>query len=318
MVNMSRLILAGVLGLAFSAGGAFAQNIQTDTTSTTMGSSQFGFVITASQLQTVMQAVNTPDCGAGRNPVTNLMVCSGFNTGASNDFERINALPGALTDSPFGVVDTVPNFACGATVDSFACFSLFENAFDQQGAQTAPNSTGFDLIGNINTDIDLGGAGTAGMPEGFIRFTLNPTGGFPPFGSATIDQFIDHTIDMGGGNDMVFQQRDATIGYNQPIPVIGGALSLVPFSISPSHQRNAVPDQTGMVSRMIIAQGPADGFGALDLDLTVNFPAGNFAGTDFPADSNGGSTGLGTFVTPGLNTGIDSGIVPGVDTIGFP
>lgn len=305
-MRITRIFTLGIVGLGLVASTAFAQNIQTNTTSTTVGSTQFGFVITPGQLATVMQAATPPTC---TGPVDN-SVCTSLGPdgtlGTSDDFQRINALPGTHTSSPIaGQVSSLSNFACGPTGSSNDCQGDFDNGGEIE--QTAPSFSGRQLVGNLNMDVNLGGEGFAGMPTGFMKFTLDPS-----TGAATIDQLIQHTV-----GDMTFQSRDATIGYGNLIPNIAGPLSLVAFTALDAGDGLPPSPGTGMVSRLLLNQGPnhGGGFGALNLDVTFNFPASSgdppgLPSNDFPRE--------GDFVTPGLNTGIDSRLIPGADVFGFP
>ncbi|GEM_PF-5986019 len=308
-MKIHRLFTLGILGAVLLAGTAFAQNINTDTTSTTVGSTQFGVVLNELDLQTIMQSSVALTCAG---PV-DARTCTPAGNGTSTAFVRVDALPGSFTDSPTGAVSSLPNFACGPTASSLNCALNLSVVGAPPGdqAQTAPNFTGRQLVGNIDTSITVGDGGTTvGMPDGFLNFTLNPA-----TGEATIDQFIDHSIDLGGGSMMVFQQRDATTG-GAPIGTIDDpALTLVAFTALdiPSLGLTTPIPATGMVSRTILNQGNADGFGGLNLDVSVNFP-GQGAGADFPLQ--------GTFVTPGLNTGINpaagSGFGPEFNGFAFP
>ncbi len=319
-MRIIRISTLGILGLSLVASTAFAQNISTNTTSTTVGSTQFGFVIGAAELATVMQATTAPTCTGPSNARVCTMPGADGTAGTGDDFVRINALPGSHTSNPFNRVDTLPNFACGPAVNSNSCtMNPPMSSPAGGGPQTAPNFDGRTLVGTISTDANLGGAGTAGMPTGFMRFTLNiPTTGAA---TATIDQLIQHTVELTGAvtpstGSMTFAQRDATIGLNNPIgtpgdaTTIGAPLTLVPFN--PAASSTGLPSATtGMVSRLALNQGNADGFGGLGLDMTVNFPLVGAVGTAFPA--------VGQFVTPGLNTGIDfTGNTIPSDNMGFP
>ncbi len=308
-MKIHRIMSTGVLGLALMGGTAFAQNIQTDTTSTTVGSTQFGFIVNSTNLETMMQvAAGTMTCDGGSpSNVCTPVVGNGFN----NSFVRLDQMPGSFTDSAFGDVSSEPNFACGATgLGGNDCGTLYVTSIGTGtgGPQTAPDfSLGNQLTGAISMNVDLGGAGTAGMPEGFMRFTMDPASN-----DTTIDQLIDHTVSLGGGSDMVFRQRDATIGYNNLFTddqmVLATAIlpandvTLVPFTSI--EDATTSPTETFMVSRLLLSQGNADGFGALDLDVTVNFPAGTLAAAEWPVP--------GQYSTPGLNTGI------GGNGFGFP
>jgi len=316
MKKLHQLLTIAILGSVLIPGMVFAQNINTDTTSTTVGSTQFGTVLTPVELQRVMQSSVALTC---TGPVDARVCTPGAAQGTSTAFVRVNQLPGSFTGSPTGTVSTNPNFACGPTGGGSPGCIILNGAFDfQQPSQTAPGGFGGSgpnqLVGNINTNINIGdGGATAGMPDGFVAFTMTPfvAGGSP----ATIDQFIDHTIDLGGGSLMVFEQRDATIGAGNLIPdtaLAGGPLALQTFATTFPNLAQQVPNaDIGMVSRTRITQGAADGFGALNLDGTFDFPASIFAGLDFP--------GQGTFVTPGLNTGINPvGFGPEFNGFAFP
>ncbi|MFY9270012.1 MAG: hypothetical protein WAO55_09730 [Candidatus Manganitrophaceae bacterium] len=310
----------GILGLSLVASTAFAQNISTNTTSTTVGSTQFGFVINAAGLGAVMQANAAPTCTGPSNNQVCTLVGADTIAGTGDDFVRVNALPGAHTSTPFNQISTLPNFACGPTATSNNCILNMNNTDGTGGPQTAPNFTGRTLVGTISTNANLGGDTTPGMPTGFMKFTLNVPGGGGA-ATATIDQLIQHTVELTGAvtpstGSMTFAQRDATIGLNNPIGTPGDAttiddvLTLVPFT--PSDTQTGLPSATtGMVSRLALDQGNADGFGALGLDMTVNFPLVGATGTGFPS--------VGQFVTPGLNTGIDftGNSIPN-DNMGFP
>ncbi|MBN4050104.1 hypothetical protein JYT17_00620, partial [Nitrospira defluvii] len=117
-MKLHRILLTGFLGVFLMAGSAFAQNINTNTSVTTLGSTQFGFEITGTQLETVMQAaVGSLDCGAGR--VAGAMTCNGVGDGTSTAFVRVDGMPGSFTDSPIpGEVWAAgeQNFACGRII----------------------------------------------------------------------------------------------------------------------------------------------------------------------------------------------------------
>ena len=306
-MKIHRLLTVGVLGGALLTGTAFAQNINTDTTSTTVGSTQFGQILSAANLATIMQSSVALTCTG-----TASRTCTPAGNGTNAAFVRVNALPGSFTDSPLGTVSALPNFACGQATTSLLCGANMSTlgALPGAQAQTAPNFTGRQLIGTINSNITVGdGGATPGMPDGFLAFTLDPV-----TGATTIDQFINHSIDLGGGSLMVFQQRDATTG-GALIPTIGAPLTLVAFTaLNVPSLGGATPlPALGMVSRTVVNQGNAGGFGGLNLDVTVRFP-GAGAGSDFPL--------TGTFVTPGLNTGINplggSGFGPEFNGFAFP
>jgi hypothetical protein len=242
-----------------------------------------------------MQSVTPLTCDARTGGVMN---CS------LDNFQKAPGLPGAFTSSPIPGVSAASNFACGPTTSSANCLSLLDRIDGGEiveNVQTAPHTDGRDLAGTLNSTIDLGGAETPGMPTGFISFILDPgTGG------ATIDQLVEQTVSLGDGSEMSFAIQNRTVGYNNPIDGL-----LVPFSSPDTFTFVPPPEGLGMVSAMSLNQGPAGGFGALDLDVTVNFPATMTGpGTDFPPS--------GAFLTPGLNTGIDSPLLSGPDSAGFP
>ncbi len=295
----------GILGVFLLSSSVFAQNISTETTSATIGSTQFGIVLTPENLGTFMQSTVSPSCAGPIDARICISLGADGLSGTSDDFVCLDSLPGSHTSSPFGTVSTEPNFACGPTSRSSECVTLMQNTNGTGGPQTAPDFTGRRLVGLIESDIVLGDGATAGMPDGFMRFTFDPA-----TSDATIDQLIDHRIDFGGGIGMDFQQRSATIGAGNLIPdPIGDPLSLVAFP-APDMVTAADMGDTGMISRMDLAQGTADGFGALTLDVTTHFPAGIPGKLAFPGE--------GMFVTPGLNTGVDSTLIPGADRVGFP
>ncbi|VAX33619.1 hypothetical protein MNBD_NITROSPIRAE01-2036 [hydrothermal vent metagenome] len=307
-MKLHRILLTGFLGVFLMAGSAFAQNIDTNTSVTTVGSTQFGFEITAGQLETVMQATAGSLGGTNCSRVGGLLECVGTADGTSTAYVRVDGMPGSFTDSPIPGVVWAPgeqNFACGRVVGGAgntpgggSCRSNFSLAATFTNTQTAPefgNGTDRDLVGIISVAVDMGSANEPGMPNGFMNFTMDPTNG-----EATIDQFIDHTVSLGD-NDMVFTQRDTS----------GTFTAGTDSGINPV----AVNGDLAMVSRMTLAQGGAgvgagNTFGGLTLDVTTNFPG------------NGTDPGQGEFVTPGLNTGQDpdptSGFGAEWDGFAFP
>jgi len=310
-MKIHHLLAVGILGGGLLVGTAFAQNINTDTTSTTVGSTQFGTVLAPLDLQQVMQSTVALTC---TGPVDARVCTPGAAQGTSTAFVRADQLPGSFTHSPTGTLSATPNFACGSlAVNSNDCQLTMTNINEALGdlQQTAPAfgvlGTARQLVGNINSNITIGdGGATAGMPDGFIAFTMDPA-----TSDTTIDQFITHSIDLGGSL-MVFNQRDATIGLGNTIPdPIGGTLTLLPFTSRNTQTLGAVVGgtqiPTNLVSRMTLAQGPADGFGGLNLDVSVNWQ-GELTTieeiTNLPFS--------GTFVTPGLNTGINPQPIFGV------
>ncbi len=78
---------------------------------------------------------------------------------------------------------------------------------------------------------------------------------------------------------MIFNQRDATIGAGNLIPdPIGGPLTLTPFSAVDTQDVGVVLPLLGLVSRTTLTQGPADGFGSLNL---VIFQVSSFLGQGY-------------------------------------
>jgi len=316
-MKLHRVLLTGFLGVFIMAGSAFAQNISTETSVTTVGSTQFGFEITAGQLETVMQAtIGSLTCTAR---VAGVMTCNGVTDNTSTAFVRVDGMPGSFTDSPIPGVVWAPgeqNFFCGRTGPTNPGGNVCRAAMGHQddgvnagGSLDTQTSPAFgagaarDLVGMINVAVNMGSSNEPGMPNGFMNFTLDPSNG-----EATIDQFIDHTVSLGD-NNMVFQQRDATVGalgnlpaaIGDPIPTLVGFVAGTTQDINPT----LIAGDLGMVSRVILDQGaagigPGNSFGALTIDVT----------TRFPGDGLGLSTG-GEFVTPGLNTGQDPSAASG-------
>jgi len=331
-MGIHKLVLPVLLGSVLLSGTAYSQQIQTNTSATTQGSTQFGYLPNGVDLGVFMQTTVAPTC---TTVSTNVQLCTsdgGTAVGDNDNFVRVDQMPGSFTDRPIKTISSNPNFACGRVASSTNCSDLNVPGnlsggliFLTSPGGVGPSGVGVtgpnQLIGNINTNINLGDAGaTAGMPDGFIAFMLDPAvaGG----SSATIDQFIDHSIDLGGGNIMVFQQREATIGAGNLIPDLAmsdpanNPLTLLPFLTTFANHTLALPAfDIGLVSRTMINQGAIDGFGALNLDETFNFPASQENGGLGP----GWFPTQGSFVTPGLNTGINAvGFGPEFDRFGFP
>lgn len=207
-MKISRLLALGTVGISLLAQAAFAQNIQTNTTSTTVGSTQFGFDITAAQLGTVMQASVAPTCDVRGTSAPGTMVCtSNGPTAAANDnYVKAVGMPGSFTGNPFKVVWTTADMGCG-----FPCLagngSLAANGGNNP--QTAPDFDGTrTLTGPLTSTVDLG-LGTVATDElhgaGHITFTLNPA-----TGAATIDQQVVQNINAPGGLQIAFTGTDAT------------------------------------------------------------------------------------------------------------
>lgn len=267
-----RFLSGGVLIFCLLTKVAFGQNIQTNTASTTVGSRTFGFDITPSQLQTVMQSASLPDCGTGRG-ADGVMTCT------LGNYVKAPGMPGSFTGNPFKRVWSEADFGCGNPCGTFG------------GAdpQTAPE--GFEgpntLSGTITSTVDLGLGSAPGDPfhaAGHVTFVMDPS-----TMSASIDQQILQEIDTGSGLTIAFTETDS-------------ALSFTPIADSDVDRFTGPVD---MITGMILTQGggPASGT-PFHLGLTIpfeygggeNFRSGNgFTGSDFPPHQ--------AFVTPGLNTG---------------
>jgi hypothetical protein len=263
-----------MLALGLAAGTAWGQNISTSTTSSTVGSTTFGFVPTVGNITTFMQAtpgsVTCDSTGAVKTCTT-------------TNYQKVVGLPGSFTNSPNKVVSTTPDFACGPGIASAGvCPGL---NIDPQTA--GPDTTTRQITGTLTSTITLGD-GLAGMPSGSISFTLDPSNG-----NATIDQLISQTVDMAG-QPMTFLQRDRTVGYGNPITG-----PLVPF-VAVQTAAGLPAGGTGLVSQTFLDQKGEGGFGALTTDVIVNFPvSGSNPGVLFPIPAS--------FLTPGLNTGVGDG-----------
>ena len=272
-MKLSRFLGFATLAIGLAAGTAWGQNISTTTNSTTVGSTTFGFVPTVGNINTFMQAQGVT-CDS----------TSAVKTCGTTNYVKVAGLPGAFTSSPIaGNVSATPDFACGITVpNAIACTGLNTNP------QTAgPDTTTRSLTGVLTSSVDLGD-GLAGMPDGSITFTLDPSNG-----NATIDQLITQTVDLNG-SPMVFLQKDRTVGYRNPITG-----PLVPFVATQSGTLlPTAATGTGLVSELFLDQGGT--FGSLKTDVTVNFPVfGSDLGVLFPTPQS--------FLTPGLNTGTGNG-----------
>ena len=345
-------LIVGLLGVFVLAGTAFGQNIQTNTTATTMGSTQFGFDVDQEFVEIIMEldtaAAGNLSCDTRSGGV---MTCSSTGSDAANpdstDFVRLDGLPGSFTDSARpgvinGMTGTGPgrtgvalvNFACGPNGgNADNCPNLHTNSV----AFTGPDSLNRDFIGTLVNSVSFGtGATTA--PNGFSSFTLSEDGANPGLFLGSIDQFIDSTVSLGGTQNMVFRQRDATIGTDLSGDLASASQTdATAAAVIPSFVTN--PDRgvmnvgsaprTGpgnctffflqcepinMTSRVSIDQdGAADpqgNFGGMNLDVQVRF-IGN---TDSPIPGNSSQPDSGDFLTPGLNTGINPNAASGFGT----
>jgi hypothetical protein len=270
-----RSLITGVLGALLCAAPVLAQNIQTSTNSTTVGSQSFGFAITPQQLQTVMQSASPLNCGSGRS-------ASGSMTCTTNNFSKAEGMPGSFTGNPFKIVWDQADFGCGAPCGT------------NGGAdpQTAPAFSGPNtLAGVIRSDVNLG-LGTlptdAFHIEGHLRFTLDPSSK-----EASIDQAITQRITSPEGFIMDFATKDVAASFK------AGTDSAI-FSFS-----GPVNMTTGMTLSQKGELGP-NAPGAFVLDVTTPF----VYGVPFNASSAGASGSTfpfpEEFFTPGLNTQPDN------------
>ncbi|MBI3804440.1 MAG: hypothetical protein HY282_11835 [Nitrospirae bacterium] len=278
-MRINRLLTLGAMGVFLLSGAAFAQNIQTNTTSTTVGSTTFGFAITAPQLATVMQSEIAPTCGA--RGADGVMTCTLTN------YIKAVGMPGSFTGNPFKIVWTRADFGCG-----FLCGT--EGGPDPQ---TAPAFAGTTLTGNITSTIDLGLGTTATDPfhsAGHITFSMNPA-----TMNAHIDQQVIQAINNATGLTMSFTETDATptAGFtasNDPaILAFAGPVNLTAHMLLTQTGEQGAPSATPFTS-----------------DVTVAFPYGA-SWNSFPAAGESPLTGSnfppqGAFTTPGLRTQVDN------------
>lgn len=272
-MRIRQLMTLGTLGVFLLAGAAFGQNIQTNTTSTTLGSTQFGFAITAAQLGTVMQSVTAPTCGAR---TAGVMDCTLVN------YVKAVGMPGSFTGNPNKVVWARADFGCGT-----AC-----GTFGGPDPQTSPDFDGPNtLTGLITSTIDLGlgtATGDAFHSAGHITFNLNPA-----TMAASIDQQIVQEINNAAGLSMVFTETDAAPTFTAS--PIGG----LPFEVAATF-----PGPVNMTAGMTLTQTGDSGIPSatpFELNVTVDFPYGRawnnqisgFTGSDVPPER--------AFQTPGLN-----------------
>ncbi|MCG3115197.1 MAG: hypothetical protein LLH30_05895 [Candidatus Manganitrophus sp. SA1] len=275
-MRIKQLMTLGTLGVFLLAGVAFGQNIQTNTTSTTLGSTQFGFAITAAQLGTVMQSVTAPTCGAR---TAGVMDCT------LDNYVKAVGMPGSFTGNPNKIVWPRADFGCGSL-----CFSL-PGGGGGSDPQTAPDFGGIvgetnTLTGIINSNIDLG-LGTAATDPfhaaGHITFTLDPA-----TMTASIDQQVVQVINNAAGLTISFTETD----------------------VAPTFTASANPDQfafdgpVNMTAAMQLTQTGDSGIPTatpFTLNVTVPFPyaqswnsiPAGLTGSAFPPER--------AFQTPGLN-----------------
>ena len=273
-MRIKQLMTLGTMGVFLLAGVAFGQNIQTNTTSTTLGSTQFGFAITPAQLQTVMQSANALTCGAR---TAGVMDCT------LDNYVKAVGMPGSFTGNPNKIVWTRADFGCGLLCGT-------EGGPDPQ---TAP--VGFDgpntLSGVITSTIDLG-LGTAPTDPfhsaGHITFTLDPA-----TMEASIDQQVVQNINNAAGLTMAFTETDVaptfTASVNSEVLAgFGGPVNMTAGMQLTQTGDSGIPSATPFT-----------------LNVTVPFPYGQpwnafpdpgaspFAGSNFPTER--------AFQTPGLN-----------------
>ncbi|MBN4050103.1 hypothetical protein JYT17_00615 [Nitrospira defluvii] len=298
-MRIHKLVLPVLLGSVFLSATAYSQQIQTNTSATTQGSTQFGYLPDGADLGVFMQTTVAPTC---TTVSTNVQTCTsdgGTAVGDNDNFVRVDQMPGSFTDSPIpGEVSVRPNFACGSeATTASSCISLLNSIFSGSpnvgGSQTAPpvfggvpgtSLAGRDFLGNVGSNIVIGdGGATAGMPDGFINTNIIRGG----FGGLifSANQSIDHTIDLGGGNLMTVSTT------------ANGSIN------SFTAQRDTVPNNFAvappLLTTLTIDQGNAgvDGFGALTMNSSALF-------LGQPVNGNPQNPGFGGFVTPGLNTGV--------------
>lgn len=278
-MRIRQLMTLGTLGVFLLAGAAFGQNIQTNTTSTTLGSTQFGFAITSAQLGTVMQSVTAPTCGAR---TAGVMDCT------LDNYVKAVGMPGSFTGNPNKIVWTRADFGCG----------LLCGTNGGPDPQTAPAFGGAagevnTLTGVINSNIDLG-LGTAATDPfhaaGHITFTLDPA-----TMAASIDQQVVQNINNAAGLTISFTETDR----NAP-----GAT----FTASADPDQFAFDGPVNLTAGMQLTQTGDSGIPSaapFTLNVTVPFPyaqswnafpapgASPFTGSNFPTER--------AFQTPGLN-----------------
>jgi hypothetical protein len=277
-MRIKQLVTLGTLGIFLLAGAAFGQNIQTDTTSTTLGSTQFGFAITPQQLQTVMQSTTLPTCGAR---TAGAMVCT------LDNYVKAVGMPGSFTGNPNKIVWATADFGCG----------ILCNTNGGPDPQTAPDFSGPNtLTGIINSNIDLGLGTVATDPfhsAGHVTFTLDPA-----TMEASIDQEVIQIINNAAGLTMSFRETD-----------VAPTFTASPVSGDPTIVATNFAGPVNMTATMALTQTGDSGIPTntpFTLDVTVPFP---YAQTwnAFPANPNAAFTGSnfppqGAFQTPGLNT----------------
>lgn len=268
-MRIKQLMTFSALGVFLLAGAAFGQ-ITTNTTSTTVGSTQFGFVITPQQLATVMQSTTAPTCDAARNcTLTNYVKAVG--------------MPGSFTGNPNKVVWTRADFGCGILCGT-------QGGPDPQTAPegfTGPNT----LTGLITSNIDLGLGTTETAPfhqAGHITFTLDPS-----TGAASIDQQIVQNINDATGLTSTFTETDTAPSFtassnSEVLAGFGGPVNMTASMQLTQTGDSGIPSTTPFT-----------------LDVTVPFPYAQpwnafpapggspFTGSNFPPER--------AFQTPGLN-----------------
>lgn len=268
-MRIKQLMTLGTLGVFLLAGVAFGQ-ITTNTTSTTVGSTQFGFVITPQQLATVMQSTTAPTCDAARN-------CT------LDNYQKAVGMPGSFTGNPNKVVWTRADFGCGLLCGT-------QGGPDPQTAPagfTGPNT----LTGLITTNIDLG-LGTAATDSfhqaGHITFTLNPT-----TMAASIDQQIVQNINNATGLTSTFSETDVAPTFtastnSEVLAGFGGPVNMDTTMVLTQTGDSGIPSTTPFTLNVAVDFPYAQPWNAFPA------PGGSpFTGSNFPTER--------AFQTPGLN-----------------
>ncbi len=303
------LILAMFVGIILGE-RVDAQNIQTNSTGTTLGSTSFGFVITPTELGRVMQAATEPNCVTvsvnARNCTSNGP--DGL-SGTQDDYAKRPGNPGSFTHNPFKTVDSDPDVGW---------FSAFPQTAPLGANTLSTPSVPNTLTGALVTNINLGTGTKSGDPfhsAGHIRFVLtNPQTG----AGATIDQLIQQEINVSGGLIINFTERDIT---NTPFTTTPSPLTIADgpgfggVSFSPG---SGFSNGVNLTAQLQLQQSGERGLlveNPFTLDYSVLFPynaiwfapllgcggpppctgAGLDRPTQFPPDE--------AFITPGLNTG---------------
>lgn len=234
-MQIKRLWTLGTLIVLLGTLPAWAQNIQTNTTSTTLGSTQFGFAITPEQLQTVMQSANPLSCGAR---TAGVMDCT------LDNFAKATGMPGSFTGNPNKIVWSEADFGCGTPCAT-------EGGADPQ---TAPDFAGPNtLSGTINSNIDLGLGTATGDPfhaAGHITFILNPANQ-----SASIDQLVIQeraAASRGSGINLLFLCGSRSKSHPPAVPFRPASLPdvILPIDSRITHARSFSTNQCERIASL--------------------------------------------------------------------